>query len=95
MDIRGMRSQLGDTQSEFAARYHIPFRTIQNWETGVRKPPEYIINLLESQVKKDLVNRKTTTLPKYNPQKKDLPKRSNYVGAISWLKAVRDYFCFG
>lgn len=90
MDIRGMRSQLGDTQSEFAARYNIPFRTIQNWETGVRKPPEYIIDLLESRVKKDLVNRKTTTLPTYNPQKIDLPKRSDYVGAISWLKAVRD-----
>ena len=42
MTIREMRVELGDTQSEFADRYHIPFRTIQNWETGVRKPPEYI-----------------------------------------------------
>ena len=41
MNIREMRTQLGDTQSEFAARYNIPFRTIQNWEAEVRKPPEY------------------------------------------------------
>ena len=42
MNIREMRAQLGDTQSEFSARYHIPFRTVQNWETGMRKPPEYV-----------------------------------------------------
>ena len=36
LTIRNLRKQLGDTQSSFAKRYHIPFRTIQNWETGVR-----------------------------------------------------------
>ena len=90
MDIREMRTRLGDTQSEFAARYNIPFRTVQNWETGLRKPPEYIMTLLESRVRKDLVNRKTASLPKYDPRKSDLPKRSDYVGSLSWLKAVRD-----
>ena len=90
MNIREMRTRLGDTQSEFAARYHIPFRTVQNWETGLRKPPEYIMSLLESRIREDLVNRKTSTLPKYDSRKSDLPKRSDFVGAVSWLKAVRD-----
>lgn len=93
MDIREMRLQLGDTQSEFAARYQIPFRTVQNWETGVRKPPEYMVNLLEHRVQEDLINRRTRVLPQYDPQKHDLPKRRNYVGAFSWLRAVRD--CIG
>ncbi|MGM9640399.1 MAG: helix-turn-helix domain-containing protein [Faecousia sp.] len=93
MNLREMRTQLGDTQSEFALRYHIPFRTVQNWETGLRKPPEYIMDLLERRIKEDLVNRKTITLPKYDPQKRDLPKRSDYIGALSWLRAVRD--CIG
>ncbi len=88
MDIREMRSRLGDTQGEFAARYNIPFRTIQNWETGLRRPPEYIMSLLESRVSEDLVNRKTAVLPKYDPRKSDLPRRSDYVGSLSWLKAV-------
>ena len=57
MDIRGMRMQLGDTQSEFAVRYQIPFRTVQNWEAGVRKPPEYMANLLEQRIREDLINR--------------------------------------
>lgn len=90
MDIREMRTRLGDTQGEFAARYNIPFRTVQNWETGVRRPPEYILSLLESRIREDLVNRKTTALPKYDPRKNDLPKRSDYIGSLSWLKAVRE-----
>lgn len=90
MDIRGMRMQLGDTQSEFAARYQIPFRTVQNWEAGVRKPPEYMANLLEQRIREDLINRKTRTLPRFDPQKQNLPKRSDFVGAASWLRAVRD-----
>lgn len=90
MNIREMRGRLGDTQSEFAARYNIPFRTVQNWETGLRKPPEYIIELLENRIREDLVNRKTSVLPKYDKSKTDLPKRSDFVGALSWLAAVRD-----
>ncbi len=93
MNIREMRMELGDTQSEFADRYHIPFRTIQNWETGIRKPPEYIVRLLEHQVKEDLVNRRTSALPKYDPRKVNLPRRENYIGSLSWLRAVRD--CIG
>ena len=93
MYIREMRTRLGDTQSEFAARYNIPFRTVQNWEAGVRTPPEYVMRLLESRIREDLINRKTAALPKYDPHKANLPKRSDYIGAFAWLKAVRD--CIG
>ncbi|MBO4831096.1 MAG: helix-turn-helix domain-containing protein [Oscillospiraceae bacterium] len=90
MNIREMRKSLGDTQSEFAARYNIPFRTVQNWETGVRQPPEYILDLLESRIREDLINHRTAVLPKYDPHKSDLPNRREYVGALSWLKSVSD-----
>lgn len=83
MDVREMRRRPGNTQSEFAARYNIPFRNVQNWETGTRKPPEYIVSLLEHRVEEDLINRKTVTLPKYDPQKQDLPKRSDFIGATA------------
>ena len=93
MNIKELRQRLGITQNEFAERYHIPFRTIQNWETGTRKPPEYIIELLGEKVSLDLINRKTSVLPAYSSFKPDLPKRSAYVGALSWLRAVRE--CLG
>ena len=90
LNIRDMRKQLGDTQSEFAERYNIPFRTVQNWETGMRKPPEYILELLKARIKEDLINKRASALPKYDSKKQDLPKRSDYVGATSWLKAVSE-----
>ncbi|MDO4962093.1 MAG: helix-turn-helix transcriptional regulator [Eubacteriales bacterium] len=93
MNIRDMRIQMGDTQSEFADRYNIPFRTIQNWENGVRKPPEYIMELLEQRIRADLINRRTFVLPVYDPHKRDLPNRRDYVGALSWLKALCE--CLG
>lgn len=93
MSIRDLRKLLGDTQSEFSERYNIPFRTIQNWESGVRKPPEYIMDLLKQRINGDLINKKAVSLPEYDPHKKNLPKRSDYVGAFSWLKAVKD--CLG
>jgi DNA-binding transcriptional regulator YiaG len=93
VNIREMRTRLGDTQREFASRYNIPFRTVQNWESGVRKPPKYIMELLESRIQADLVNRKTTVLPSYSPQKSDLPKRRDYVGALAWLRDVQE--CIG
>lgn len=89
MNIHEMRAKLGVTQSEFAVRYNIPFRTIQNWEAGVRQPPVYMISLLEDRIRTDLINRRTVSLPKYSAEKRNLPKRRDYVGAISWLQAVQ------
>ena len=73
MRIRELRALLGITQGEFAERYHIPFRTVQNWEKGVRNPPEYVLNLLTDRVHTELINRKTSVLPKYHPKKMVLP----------------------
>ena len=50
MTIREMKTASGNTRGESAVRCHIPFRTVQNWKTGVRNPPEYIADLLESRV---------------------------------------------
>ena len=88
MHIREMRNRLGDTQAEFARRYQIPFRTVQNWENGLRTPPEYMMRLLENRVKMDLINRKTSVLPDYDPKKLNLPRRSDYLGSFAWLQAV-------
>lgn len=92
MHIRDMRALLGDTQSEFAARYQIPFRTVQNWEAGTRKPPAYVLMLLENRIREDLINHKTIVMPAYDPKKPNLPNRGDYIGGRSWLKAVRDCF---
>jgi putative transcriptional regulator len=53
MTIKEMRTMLGLSQQAFGDKYGIPFRTIQNWEAGRRKCPDYVLNLLERAVLED------------------------------------------
>ena len=49
--IRELREQTGLTQKAFSIHTGIPLRTIEDWEAGRRKPPEYIPRLIEYQLK--------------------------------------------
>ena len=51
MPIKQLRESTGFSQDKFAALAHIPAGTIQNWEQGTRKPPEYILFLIEQYLK--------------------------------------------
>lgn len=46
MTIREFRLMLGIKQKDFAEKYQIPLRTLQDWEAGRRTPPEYLPPLL-------------------------------------------------
>ena len=54
MTIKEMRTATGLTQKAFSEKYHIPKRTLENWEGGTRKPGETILYLLERAVREDL-----------------------------------------
>lgn len=49
--IRSIRKRTGLSQADFARVYEIPKRTIENWESGSRTPPPYVIRLLALAVK--------------------------------------------
>ena len=51
--IRRLRAYLDMTQEQFAKKYDIPVRTLQQWESGRRNPPDYVVNLLDRAVKED------------------------------------------
>lgn len=53
MNVKEMRELLGLSQAAFAKKYGIPKRSIENWESGERKPAKYLINLLERAVLED------------------------------------------
>jgi putative transcriptional regulator len=38
VDVRSLRRRLGMSQTQFAARFAIEVRTLQNWEQGQRQP---------------------------------------------------------
>lgn len=46
-EIKALREITGLTQKQFAEKYHISYRNIQNWEEGHRKCPEWVLYLLE------------------------------------------------
>lgn len=48
-----IRNILGISRAEFSRRYNIPLRTLENWESGDREPPKYVLELLERVVKED------------------------------------------
>lgn len=52
--IKELIERDGMTWREFAATYGIPLSTFQKWMRGERKPPEYVINLLEEVVLHDV-----------------------------------------
>ena len=49
--IRKLREQTGMTRKDFSIHIGIPLRTIEDWEAGRRRPPEYIPRLIEYQLK--------------------------------------------
>lgn len=53
LDFHEIRTLSGLTQQAFSEKYGIPKRSIENWESGKRTPPEYVIKLLERVVKED------------------------------------------
>lgn len=53
MNMKEIRELSGLTQAAFAAKYEIPLRTLQSWESGEREPAAYILKMLERIVKED------------------------------------------
>lgn len=45
-DIRSLRTSSGLTQAAFSAALGIPRRTLEDWEGGRRRPPEYVLSLI-------------------------------------------------
>ena len=51
MTIKELRNITGMTQTQFGQYLNIPMRSIQNWESGARKCPDYVAALIEFRVK--------------------------------------------
>lgn len=46
MNIKSIREDLKMSQAEFAEHFGINIDTLQNWEQGRSRTPEYVFNLL-------------------------------------------------
>lgn len=50
---KAIRAKSKLSQVKFSARYGIPRRTIENWESGDTVPPGYVLELLDRAVSED------------------------------------------
>lgn len=46
MTIKEARQVAGLSQAKMSSLFEIPKRTIENWESGTRKPPAYVEKLI-------------------------------------------------
>ena len=54
MNIKEIRELTGLSQKGFSEKYGIPCRSIENWESGQRQCPDYVLRLLEYKVKTEI-----------------------------------------
>lgn len=49
--VKELRRRTSLSQSKFAKTFNIPVRTLQQWEQNISSPPQYVLDMLEKQVK--------------------------------------------
>lgn len=49
--VKELRTDAGMTQKEFSDYFNIPRRSIEDWETEKRTPPEYLVKLIEYKLR--------------------------------------------
>ena len=63
--IRSIRKKTGLTQKAFGKKYGIPERTIQDWETGQRKPTSYVMEMLNKTIEDEKLTPMTYVFEHY------------------------------
>ena len=45
--LKELRNKIKLTQKEFSDKFSIPKSTYEHWEMGTRKPPKYVVIMIE------------------------------------------------
>ena len=56
--FKEIREQSGMNKTKFAEYFKIPYRTVQNWEAGIRECPPYLLELMKYKLEKEGVIQK-------------------------------------
>lgn len=48
--LLALRNSTGMSRKEFCKYFGIPYRTMQDWELGNRKMPDYLLRLMEYKI---------------------------------------------
>ena len=53
MTFKELREKSGMSRSRFGEYFGIPYRTVQNWELGLRECPDYLLDLMQYKLEKE------------------------------------------
>lgn len=56
-----LRESTGMNRKEFCKYFHIPYRTVTEWELDNRHAPEYVLRLLEYYIRNEGLMKKPTS----------------------------------
>lgn len=56
--IKELRESTGMNRREFCEYFHIPYRTVTEWERDNRHAPEYVLRLLEYYIRSEKLMKK-------------------------------------
>lgn len=68
MKFKELRESSGMNKTSFAKYFNVPYRTVQNWESGVSSCPEYLLELMEYKLINEK-NKKETVMKKFEVKK--------------------------
>lgn len=57
MTIQEFVKSSGMTHKQLSERFGIPKRTIEDWSRGVRKCPEYVVNMMMELLERDKIEK--------------------------------------
>lgn len=55
--VKYLRLSTGMKREDFANYLHIPLGTVRDWEQGKRKMPEYVYELIEYKISRELISK--------------------------------------
>lgn len=53
MEFKDLRENSGMNKMQFSHFFGIPYRTIQNWELGLRQCPNYVLSLMHYKLESE------------------------------------------
>ena len=59
--VIALRESTGMNRKEFCEYFGIPYRTVSEWERGTRKMPDYVLRMMEYQVRMEKLDKKKKT----------------------------------
>lgn len=64
-ELKKLRKDMGMNRKEFSEYFGIPYRTVQDWELGNRRIPEYLIRLMIYKAKMEKMIQGDNTWQEY------------------------------